>query len=226
MRRGLLLAAALAASACDRRSDSTVCPWPPFADTSGWAMEDAGPFVMKVPVSLDRQHAGGATGYLGLWAGDNRALAFDYGPMAPDPRGRATGGEQGWLCEAAVGGRPAVVRVGVRAVETRPGLWQRHAVAEAWWPAAGPDSARLLVMGWGAEADSATVAREALTAARTVRFRTRWTAADSLRQLHRFCATLRAQARASEAYRPAWEEWRARCPAGVPPPPAVYDSVR
>lgn len=221
----LAAAAALAVAACAGEAREA-CAWPALADTSGWIVEDPGPFVFRVPSALARQAASGGSGYLGLWAADNRALAFDYGPAAPDPRGRATGGEEGWRCEAVVGGRPAVVRVGVRTVEVRPGVWQRHAVAETWWRDAGPDSARLLVMGWGAEADSARVAREALTAARTVRFRTVWTAADSLRQMHRFCATLRAQAEGDARFAAAWEEWRARCPAGAPPPPASYDSVR
>lgn len=221
----LALVAILAATACAERPAADACRWP-AGDAGGWPVEDAGPFAFKRPPGLEDQTPGASAGsYVGLWAGGGRALAFDYGPHAPDPRGRAVGGEESWSCTAELGGRPAVVRVGVRSVEARPGQWQRHATAEAWWEAVGEDSARLLIMGWGPEADSSRVVRETLAAARSIRFRTVWTATDSLRQLHRFCSALRRQAERDDQYRSAWEEWSPRCPASAPPP-AAYESVR
>jgi hypothetical protein len=221
------LALLFAAAACRREAVRQVaCPWPEPLDTAGWAVADAGPFVLKVPPGLSEQAPAGTVDYLGLWAGRGRALAFHYGPSAADPRERGTGGEEVWRCSTVLGGDSAVIRVGTRSVQARPGEWQRHAVAEAWWPRAGADSTRLLVVGWGPEADSAAIAREALSAARTVRFRRVWTPADSVRQLHRFCTGLRRQAEARPEYRSAWEEWQQRCPQGDPPPPVEYDQVR
>jgi len=102
----------------------------------------------------------------------------------------------------------------------------RQAVAEAWWRDVG-DGNRLLVIGWGPEADFASLAA-ALAALRTVRFRTVWTPADSLRQLHRFCGTLRTQAARDTSYRRSFDEWRSTCPdsAAPPPPPPDYEAVR
>src|SRR5688572_2922170 len=110
----LIIAAVLAtvAGGCSRTAEPPACRWGELPDTAGWPVTDAGPFLFKRPPELHEQPAAGALGYVGLYSSGDRALAFDYGPDAPDPRGRATGGEESWLCETPVGGRPAVVRVG------------------------------------------------------------------------------------------------------------------
>jgi hypothetical protein len=199
------------------------CRWP-AVDTAGWRVIDAGPFVFKAPPELREQVVAGVDTYVGAWVAGDRALAFDYGPRTTDPRERPdTVPGAGWACETEVGGRAAVVRASVREVPGASGGTARHGVAEGWWRDAG-DGNRLLVIGWGPAADSAGRAA-ALAAIRSVRFRTAWTGADSLRQLHRSCRTLRARAARDTAYRRQWEERRPSCPAGEPPA-TDYERVR
>jgi hypothetical protein len=199
------------------------CYWP-AVDTAGWQVVDAGPFVFKAPPELREQVVTGVDTYVGTWLAGERALAFDYGPRTTDPRERPdTVPGAGWSCETPIGGRAAVVRASVREVPGASGATARHAVAEGWWRDAG-DGNRLLVIGWGPAADSAGRAA-ALAVIHSVRFRTAWTAADSLRQLHRFCRMLQARAARDTASRREWEERRPSCPSGQPPP-TDYESVR
>jgi hypothetical protein len=201
------------------------CRWGTAADTAGWTVVDAGPLVFKVPPEYRAQVVMGVDSYVGTWLAGDRAIAFDYGRFTNDPRDRPDTEPGGWSCATKLGGRDAVVRAGVRQVPGSDGQPVRHDVAEAWWRDAG-DGNRLLVIGWGPAADSAGRAA-ALAALRTVKFRTVWTPADSLRQLHRFCGTLRAQAARDTTYRQSLEEWRARCPdPAAPPPPPDYEAVR
>lgn len=229
--RGISLLVLIALAACgDRASERAAarddgCAWPEGVDTAGWRVVDAGPFVLKVPPGFAERVVTGVDSYVGTFVSGDRAVAFDYGPRSTDPRTRdnAAPSAEGWSCETLVGGRWAVVRSGERQVEAGPGRTARHQVAEGWWK--GSDGNHLLVIGWGPAADSVT-RRQALAVVRSVKFRTVATARDSVRQLHRFCATLRAQAERDTTYRRSWEEWRPTCPSGPPPPPPDYESVR
>ncbi|HEU4454031.1 MAG TPA: hypothetical protein VFR81_13270 [Longimicrobium sp.] len=232
-RAPILLLIALAACRGDEETAARApgepadgCRWGAAVDTAGWEVVDAGPFVFKVPPGFSERVATGVDSYVGTWVAGDRAIAFDYGPYTTDPRERADTVPGGWSCVTRVAGREAVVRAAGREVPAGPGRVVAHDVAEAWWREGGMGN-HLLVIGWGPPADSAGRAA-ALAAIRSVRFRTAWSAADSLRQLHRFCRTLRGQAARDTTYRRSLEEWQASCPAAdaPPPPPPDYESVR
>jgi len=213
-----------AARAGEEQADG--CRWGAAVDTAGWEVVDAGPFVFKLPPGYAERVATGVDSYVGTWVAGDRAIAFDYGRFTGDPRERGDTVPGGWSCVSQIGGREAVVRAGGREVAAEPGRVVGHDVVEGWWREGGMGN-HLLVIGWGPAADSAGRAA-ALAAIRSVRFRTAWSPADSLRQLHRFCGTLRAQAARDTTYRRSLEEWRAACPAdgAPPPPPPDYESVR
>lgn len=220
----MIAAFASCSDAKDRIAVDDGCRWPAAADTAGWAVVDAGPFVFKVPPAYREQLAAGAESYLGTFVAGDRAIAFDYGGRTTDPRERpGAGGE--WSCATVLAGAPAVVWSGGRIIDAGGGRTVRHETAEGWWESVGEDSVRLFVIGWGPQGDTAAV-REALTAIRTIKLRTVFTPADSVRQLHRFCETLRLQAERSPEYGGAYDEWRPRCPTGPAPPPPDYESVR
>ena len=226
----ILLCLLLLAACGDRRERADAsgdgagdgCQWPQPADTAGWTVVDAGPFVLKVPPGFAEQVATGVDSYVGTFVAGNRAVAFDFGPFTTDPRLRDTAG-RAWACETTLAGREAVVWAGTRELRADSTRTVRQETAEGWWPA---DSANLLVIGWGPEGDAGAV-RIAAAVIRSVKFRTAWTAQDSARQLHRFCDTLRRQAERRPAqYGGQWEAWRPRCPTGPAPPPPDYESVR
>lgn len=189
-----------------------------MADTAGWQVFDAGPFVFKLPPEFRDEHPIGTDSYVGLWKHGQRTILYTWGPHTSDPR-EAPRGSRSPFCETRIGGRAALVE-DVRV----PGPTGRYYHVGGWWEKPDTMSANLYVAGMGPEDDAAGRAIAA-TVIRTVRLRTVWSEDDRRRFTWRVCEISRVnEARAGmERMEPAADP--RDCPA-VRPPPAVYDSVR
>jgi hypothetical protein len=215
-RNVILLIVPLAGAAC---GEGDPCGLGAMADTTGWRVMDAGPFVFKLPPGYRDEHALGTDSYAGLWTQGERSITFSYGPHTADPR-RPEARPRGTLCEARIGGRTVQVSE-AREHAAGPGLAYR---VGGWWEK--PDSlyANLYLGGTGPADDEAGRAIAA-TVLRTVRLRTVWSRADSVRFHHRICEISRAYGPPPDAVQPAAPD-SLGCPNGPPPPPPDYEGVR
>lgn len=217
MQRMLVLFASLGCAACGESGGP--CGLGAMADTAGWEVFDAGPFVFKLPPGYRDEHPIGMDSYVGQWSQGERTLFFTWGPYTADPRSQPNA-SRGTQCETIIGGRTAVVS------ESRGlalGGGQTYHLG-GWWEKPDSMSANLFLGGSG-PADDEAGRMIAATVLRTVRLRTVWSEDDRRRFTWRLCEISRVnEARAGiERMEPA-EDPR-NCPA-VRPPPAVYDSVR
>lgn len=191
------------------------CELGAMADTTGWQVVDAGPFVFKLPPGYRDQYPLGTDSYVGWWTHGERSIRFSWGPHNGDPR-QPPNDYGGPLCETRIGGRTALVRT------TREAGDSLYHVG-GWWEKPDSMGANLYVAAT-APADDSEGRRIAATVIRTVRVRTAWSDEDRARFTYRLCEISRViDARAGMQRSPADEP--RNCPAVRPPPP-VYDSVR
>lgn len=222
VKTALIVVASVVMGACGGGSG---CGMGAMADTTGWQVVDAGPFVFKLPPGYRDEFARGIDSYVGHWKAGQRSITFDWGPYTGDPRDHRGQPGAPRICNARIGGRNALVAEVRQAHESGGEVY----LARGWWrgkrePPDGP-LAHLSLGGSGPAADTAG-RTQALTVIRTLRFRTRWTAQDSLRMRHRACDVMRAEvARMPEPYPLDAEKVRA-CPRGPAPPPPDCESVR
>ena len=197
-----------------------------MADTAGWRVVDAGPFVFKVPPDYREEHVQGVDSYIGRWVQGGRSVDFDFGPYTSDPRLRRGPDPRGRVCTARIDGREVAV---VETEHTDHGRRKRYTIL-GWWqggPAphdtvAGQPHLRFHA---SAAADDREGRAEARTIVRSVRIRTQWTEEDRLRDRHRQCRDLRAYLR-RQPPTSAFDQDLRRCPTGPPPAPPDYESVR
>lgn len=224
MRRAKLLAIILALGVGAACGDGDACGLGPMADTTGWQVVDAGDFVFKLPPGYRDEMPRGIDSYVGRWKRGERWVGFDYGQHTSDPRGRNRSNPDERLCRERIGGRTAILR----RPPVSPAAPRRYGL-DAWWRSTNSKDERVahLSMHAGAPWNDAEGRSVAATVLRTVRFRTRWTAQDRLRQRHYGCARLRAEAaRTPHPHPPSFAEELRACPTGPPPPPPDYESVR
>lgn len=220
MRVAAIAGACVTMAACGGGSG---CEMGAMADTTGWQLVDAGPFVFKVPPGYHDEMPRGIDSYIGRWTRGERVISFDWGQWTSDPRERRDQPVPPRICKARIGRHKALV-MDMRRTEAG----REWYIVRAWWRGkeTPPESAAHLSLGgYGPVADTAGRA-QALTVIRTVRLRTRWSAQDRLRFRHRTCERMRADlARTAEPYPPDVASLR-DCPPGPPPPPPDYESVR
>jgi hypothetical protein len=220
--KAAVLVALPVCAACERDP----CGLGTMADTAGWRVVDAGPFVFKLPPGYRDEYPLGADSYVGTWTQGERSVTFAWGPHTADPR-EPQNRPRGTQCEARVGGRDVVV---TESRERALGGGQVYDVG-GWWQKADSLGASLSLRGTGPADDEAGRAI-ATTVLRTVRLRTAWSAQDSLRFHHRICeisrvAEARFKAEHPDAPSPVPPGADPRnCPAGPAPPPPDYDRVR
>ncbi|HYW11578.1 MAG TPA: hypothetical protein VE871_06455 [Longimicrobium sp.] len=213
MKTGSILLALPAVVAC---GGEPACRLEAMADTTGWKVVDAGPFVFKLPPGYRDEHPIGTDAYAGSWTQGARTIRFAWGPHTADPR-RSTNPAEPPLCRMRINGRTALVAYTVFV----PGGERRYHVG-GWWQKPDTMSANLHLAGSGPAADSAGRAI-AWTVLRTVHLRTVWSADDNARFTHRPCEISRVN-EARSGLPPPDPDPR-NCPAR-PPPPAVYERVR
>lgn len=209
---GLLLSCA----ACG--GGEPACALGTMADTAGWQVFDAGPFVFKLPPGYRDEVPIGTDSYAGLWRHGARAITFSWGPHTADPR-RPPRNASASLCKARIHGREVIVMRSVSGPDSAPSY-----NVGGWWEKPDTLSAGLYVGGFGPAQDEA--GRAIATAVlRTVRLRTAWSAADSARFTHRLCEITRLNTPPDRV--PSAEPFRdpRNCPA-TRPPPADYEQVR
>jgi hypothetical protein len=73
MKTAAVLLALAAGAAC---GGEPACPPVAMADTTGWQVFDAGPFVFKLPPGYRDEHPIGTDSYAGLWRQGARTLTF------------------------------------------------------------------------------------------------------------------------------------------------------
>lgn len=222
VRLSLIVAASVAVGACGGGSG---CGTGAMADTTGWQVVDAGPFVFKVPPGYREEVAQGVDSYIGAWHQGARSAGFTYGQYTRDPRERPRAEGDGRVCTARIAGR----EVAIQEVEQTDPEGKRHYFVLGWWRL-GPERDDTLGqphLQLHARAPAADVpgCAQARAVVRSVRVRTVWTEEDRLRQRHRQCRDLREHAHGRPPSAVIQEELR-RCPAGPPPPPPAYESVR
>ena len=196
-----------------------------MADTAGWQIVDAGPFVFKLPPEYRREAGFGVDSYVGRWSQGERVMGFDYGQFTRDPRTMRGGEDQGRACTVHIAGREVVIQE----MEQADPRGARHHTLFGWWRL-GPEADDTLGqphlrLHARAPADDAVGRAQARAIVRSVRIRTAWTEQDRLRDRHRQCRDLREHARGQPPIASIEEELR-RCPSGPPPPPPDYESVR
>ncbi|HEX2079703.1 MAG TPA: hypothetical protein VHG08_18455 [Longimicrobium sp.] len=213
------MAAVLAAAACAACGQERACELGAMADTTGWQVFDAGPFVFKLPPGYRDDYPIGTDSYAGLWTQGERSITFSWGPHTADPRDPPRNPAAPPLCRARIGGRTALVSQGARG----PDSARRYFVG-AWWERPDTLGANLYVGGYGPASDSAGRA-VATTVVRTVRLRTVWSPQDSARFTWRLCEISRVNHPPSGVEEAAPSRDPRNCPA-TRPPPAAYDRVR
>ena len=222
VRTALIGGALTAAAACGGGSG---CGAGAMADTAGWQVVDAGPFVFKLPPAHRREPGFGVDSYVGRWSHGERLMGFDYGQYTRDPR-RAPGRErEGRVCTERIAGR----EVAVHEMKQAAPEGKRHYRFVGWWRL-GPERDDTLGqphlrLSASAPAQDAEGQAQARAIVRSVRIRSVWTEQDRLRDRHRQCRDLREHARGQPPNSYVDQELR-RCPSGAPPPPADYESVR
>ncbi|HST63405.1 MAG TPA: hypothetical protein VLK84_32135 [Longimicrobium sp.] len=226
MKTGAILLALAAGAACGGGSE-TACGLGAMADTTGWQVIDAGPFVFKLPPGYRDEFALGTDSYAGTWTQGERSITFSWGPHTADPRLSPRGPGAAPPCETRIGGRAALVMEGR---DRALGGGELYRVS-GWWEKPDTLGANLYLGGAG-PADDEAGRSVATTVIRTVRLRTAWSARDSLRMHHRVCEISRVYDERHRAEYPdapvrvPSELDPRRCPAGPPPPPTDYESVR
>jgi hypothetical protein len=222
-KRIAIFVALLSCAAC---GGGGACGLGAMADTTGWRVVDAGPFVFKLPPGYRDQVPIGTDSYAGLWTQGERSITFSWGPHTADPRLAPRNPAAPPPCETRIGGRAALVMESVSGPDSA-----RSYNVGGWWEKPDTLSANLYVGGTG-QADDEAGRSVAATVIRTVRLRTVWSTADRLRMRHRVCEISRVyDARHKVEYPnaptpvPPASDPR-NCPAGPPPPPADYESVR
>lgn len=212
-------AAAVLLAACAACGGGDACGLGAMADTAGWQVFDAGPFVFKLPPGYRDEFPLGTDSYVGRWKQGAREITFGWGPHTVDPRAQPNA-SRGTHCETSIGGRAAVVS------ESRGlalGGGQLYHL-RGWWQKPDSMSANLHVGGTG-PADDEAGRTIAATVIRTVRLRTVWSAEDERRFTWRLCEISRMN-EVRAGIQPAEPHVDPRnCPAIRPPPP-IYDSVR
>jgi hypothetical protein len=222
VRLPLIVAASIVMAACGRGGG---CGMGAMADTAGWQVVDAGPFVFKVPPGYREEVAQGVDSYIGRWHQGARFAGFDYGQYTRDPRQRPRAEGDDRVCTARISGR----EVAIEETEPPDARGTRRYVFLGWWRL-GPvrddtlGQPHLQLYAY-APADDADGRAEARTIVHSVRIRTVWTEQDRLRQRHRQCRDLREHVRGQPLSATIQEELR-RCPSGPPPPPPDYERVR
>lgn len=201
------------------------CGMGAMADTTGWQVVDAGPFVFKVPPGYRDQRMRGIDSYVGAWAQGERGISFDWGPYSSDPSVRRDPESPARTCGVRIAGR----RVVLEENEWRDADGKALYGIRGWWRG-GPESNDVvsgqthLSFGGSVPAADRIGRREAMTIIRTVRIRARWTDADRLRQRHAACDRLRQES-IDPVRDPYLAEELRRCPPGRPPP-TDYERVR
>ena len=173
------LAVLLALPVCAACGGGDPCGMRAMADTTGWRVVDAGPFVFKLPPGYRDEFALGTDSYAGLWTQGERSITFSWGPHTADPRLPPRESAAAPACEARIGGRTALVSEGR---DRALGGGQRYRVG-GWWEKPDTLGANLYLSGTG-PADDEAGRTLATTVIRTVRLRTVWSAEDSVRMHH------------------------------------------
>lgn len=151
------------------------CP-APATDTAQWRVVDHGAFSMRIPPGYSAVRVQGIDSYVGKYTADGgRAeIGFDYGmhadPLQPEPEAHADYRS----CTEDIGGRSALIVVGVILSSEYRDQHGRQLVAATWRNVGMSDGMIRGPVHLTIHADTRDVSRvsELLAVLRTVRFRT------------------------------------------------------
>ncbi len=131
---GLALAAS-ATCAQGRSAVSALAPCTgPGADTTGWKVEDAGPFRLSVPNEYQRQTMQGIDSFVGLWVVPGRgSVHFDWGMYSARLDEPSTPWEDRAECTAGIGGYRARLVGGFNTEAQGEAKGQTYAIVAASW---------------------------------------------------------------------------------------------